>query len=1031
MATALHLPPPDTGPAFNEAATGLISPHIHMSNLANRLSASDLDVKNDRYPVLPASARPIPCATKPAPLFPEGPSRGSWVNYPIVNGSPRSWVSEKFMEPPIEGLALQQDAFPATHQPQSPNAEGMLTAYGMPSGSSPRLAERFSRDEPSQRRPSQGGSAELNRATADLVQGQDLGQRVSTYRQSQVQDQYHPSMIPSSPRHPPSLVPGAAPGPSVSPNSPMVGFSPGPSYSPAGMQVHISPKPRASAQFPTYITPGPGQKTANAAYAPAQIQKEEICIECAMRDQDMADVDATSPGVWERESDVLFEELIRREQEEEVTGIVHPDSIARPRSRGHPLSEDNLAKWLSVNPKEPSSRQQTLDSYVRSQRSLLEADALARAKAMRESQQLEDKMRDTYSQLRRSAYELGSNTQLADDGVRIKAPRSASVPLAPNGNANGREVTLLQNGMIVEHVDVRKEEKDDRDRKRREERDRSRARKSSRGSAIDVASVYSMPISSQRFQTDSGYFSGAKGNDSRYSQSFSPRPSSVLTMGDRPHMLPRAYSQASFSDMQSIGSTSSPRRSRFFGFKNLTAGWRSQDSLAPSGSMIDMHVALQREQQYLQDHPEAELGSTTPTLHLAGAFGQEEETSRTESPATQAPKKKNGFKKFWKIVTGGSSKGGSSSKGRNQSRSLEKPEDDAPLAPPPPISYLVNRERGISSRRHVSTPSLPSSVSPNTMSLYATSPTAPSSVVPSPTSSRQPIADKDNISDNRKDSGNHDLDEYHIDINSPDIEGRGRTTQSSSKTLSSYNGPQTPVSATLGVPTTVRRDKSLPPLPAESSVEFPQHAMPDSRPQTMFTYDGRMSLSRDLVAPQLLPPSAPFRNAEPRRQSFSGLASSPHPAVRSLPLKGVYGRMTPGPGSPSSISEARYGEFGASKLSLGWDALQGTQTSKPKQRKSRFGLASLFSKKSSGGGGDNKENGAVEAEYAASTFRTSASDREDATTGNLYGGSGSAHSSNVQRMSMASRKNIAELVEQDSEFVAYRYPSTDQRLDLR
>lgn len=214
---------------------------------------------------------------------------------------------------------------------------------------------------------------------------------------------------------------------------------------------------------------------------------------------------------------------------------------------------------------------------------------------MRESRMLEDKMRDAYSQLRRSAYELGNSSHPAEDlgGLRIKAPRSASMPsgvavaVAQN---HSREVTLLENGMIVEHVDVRKEEREERERRRKEEkRERSRARKSSRGSAIDVASVYSMPIPSQVPHTDSGFFSGVRGSESRYSQSFSPRPSSVLTTGEgRPHMLPRAYSQASFSDMQSVGSNASPRRSRFFGFKNLSSGWRSSDSLAPSGSMVDM-----------------------------------------------------------------------------------------------------------------------------------------------------------------------------------------------------------------------------------------------------------------------------------------------------------------------------------------------------------------------------------------------------------------------------------------------------------
>ena len=244
------------------------------------------------------------------------------------------------------------------------------------------------------------------------------------------------------------------------------------------------------------------------------------------------------------------------------------------------------------NPKEPSSRQQTLDMYVKAQRSLLEADALARARAQRESRLLDEKMRDTFTQLRRSAYELGSSSQPTDDSgaLRIKSPRVPSQ--ATSGAVAGghsREVTLLENGMIVEHVDLRREEREERERKRREERrERSRARKTSRSSrsAIDVASVYSAPLASPLPPMDSGFFSNAL--DSRYSSQqsagASPRPGSVMAGGER---LNRAQSQASFSDMMSLGSAS-PRRSRFFGFRNLSSAWQSRDSMAPSGSMIDM-----------------------------------------------------------------------------------------------------------------------------------------------------------------------------------------------------------------------------------------------------------------------------------------------------------------------------------------------------------------------------------------------------------------------------------------------------------
>ncbi|KAH9839386.1 uncharacterized protein C8Q71DRAFT_704234 [Rhodofomes roseus] len=1046
MATVLQLPPPDTGPAFNEVSTGISPAHAHMNEYASRLSIAEFDQLGDtRYPTLNPAPRPLASvmpinrpgrhADAPAPVD----AQESWRDYPM-GGNAEVWRGEQLLQEVAAGDQRREDAASASSKPsaQSPNAESTLQPYSTPSGSPPRMSDRVGREDSSQRRPSsRGRSAEASRLPAESAQAPDMGQRSSGLRQSQAQDQYG-SAPPSSPRHP-ALPSAGIGGPSASATSPIVPLVAGPSFTPSGMQVHLSSKPRASAQYPTYITPPPVMNNMNATYTPAQAPREEVCVECAMRDQDMADVDVTGPGVWERDSDVMYEELLHRELEEEAAGIAPPENSSRPRARGMPLSEQNLRVWLSINPKEPSSRQQTLDQYVKSQRTLLEAEALAHARAMREAKQLEEKMRDTYSQLRRSAYELGTTAQLNDDasGVRIKPPRSSSVPAASalaKTDSQGREVTLLENGMIVEHVDVRKEEKEERDRQRREaRRDRSRARKSSRGSAIDVASIYSMPVpGSQRLGTnDSGFFSGPKGSESRYSQSFSPRPSSMLTTGERPHMLPRAYSQASFSDMQSIGSSTSPRRSRFFGFKNLTAGWRSQESFAPSGSMMDMHVALQREEQYLQQHPLAEPVSNTPTLRVDDHWVQEEGSSRTATPANglEPKKKKSGFKKIWKIVTG--SKSSSGQKGRPESRSLEKSEDFAPLAPPPPLSYLVDRDRGPGSRRHVSTPSLPTSVSPNPASPYPASLiTAPSSIIPSPTSGRHPAPDKDNLSDSRKNSGT--LEDHHSRAPSgdasPDLDARGRPAQSSSRTLSSL-GPQTPPTAQSRVSIAIRRDKSLPPLPAEA-VDFPQGSpMAEGRPQTMFTYGHLpMSFSSD----KLQPPQAPFRTSDKRRQSFGGLTSKA--MMQSLPVKGVFG-STP---VPPFLAEERYSEFGASRFSLrDADNSRGTGTqrsrditARTKRPRSRFGLSALFGKKSSHGS-QSGENGQ---DVYPNGLRTSGSDREHPVIGNgnshAHTGSTSAHSGN-QRMSVASRKNIAELVDQDPEFVAYRYPSTDARFEVR
>ena len=62
----------------------------------------------------------------------------------------------------------------------------------------------------------------------------------------------------------------------------------------------------------------------------------------------MADVDVTSPGVWERASDAAFEEMKQRELDDEANGIVTADDPSRPRARGGRLTEQNVKLWLSI-----------------------------------------------------------------------------------------------------------------------------------------------------------------------------------------------------------------------------------------------------------------------------------------------------------------------------------------------------------------------------------------------------------------------------------------------------------------------------------------------------------------------------------------------------------------------------------------------------------------------------------------------------------------------------------------------------------
>ncbi|KAI0305703.1 hypothetical protein B0F90DRAFT_1815286 [Multifurca ochricompacta] len=774
--------------------------------------------------------------------------------------------------------------------------------------------------------------------------------------------------------------------------------------------VSVSPNPRVQAQLPTYITPTPAPNPINPVFTTQPLPAEEICVECAMRDQDMADVDVTSPGIWARESDVHYEDLVRRELEDEAIGIL-PQEPQRLRARGGRLTEANLKLWLSLNPKEPASKGEALEKYVKTQQTLVEAEALAHARAVQESRQLEDRMRDAYSQLRRSAYELGLQLHQMT---------------ASQANGHGREVTVLENGLIVEHVDVRKEEREERQQRRREEK-RARARKSSRGSAIDVASMYS--TMSPLPHTDSGV-------PLVPSRSSTSRPMSVLT-APMDTFARSMQSNASVEALSMVSAgASSGRRTRFFGVRNLSPGFRSSDSLAPSGfsgSMVDMHIALQHGRERLTHSP-VEAAERYQTINDNQALIPQRgvELPKPEDKS----KKKKGLAKIWRLVTGTSKQGAEAPvTDVSQTRSLDRGhDDDYPLAPPPPLSYLVGRgtgDNGGSALRHVSTPSLPSSASPNypLSSAGMSPPTAPSSLLPSPTSSRplvvselpdsrkplvidtdvgeqpSPVPEEERLQASTSQRG------MHPTTSEPDL--RLRASQVSSGPVPPV--PRIPASvsqATRPESLTGWRDKVLPPLPSEIQLRPPIQSQTEPRPRTLFSYDMReVNSGQVLIAPQ-----APFARTDRRRQSFNGLSNPPSGlVVRTMPTE------------RSGFDSEKYGEFGASRSALVPSSLRIQQ---PGKRKSKFGFASLLGRKAPA---PVRDSDPVEFPLGRSSGSEA---RHEAEMGMHYGSLmanaevGHTHVFPRLSMSLTARKNIETLVDQSPDFVAYRYPSGDQNLHL-
>ncbi|KAK0213054.1 hypothetical protein DFS33DRAFT_1249965 [Desarmillaria ectypa] len=1006
------------------------STNVH--SMYPRALIADLDFGDNRYPSTATTPRSSPVvvvgsgdkstSTRDSNVQKEdSPSRGkdepmATISTPVGRTADVPSPSDQHLQSqsrrPSRAEASDLSSIKSSQSPSQEPPRSQVS-YALPQGASRRVVERYSLDDNTQHAPSRAQEDTRQPPVDASPQGRGTLPRLPSQEPIA-------GPIPSTPRHPALPVSGAVASPSyTAAMSPaIIPLSATPGYAPP-----VSQRLRVYAQQPTFINQSTNPNPVNPVYSPTPPppRQEEICVECAMRDQDMADVDVTSPGMWERESDILYEELKRREEEEEVTGIVNVDEPPRPRAKGGRLTEQNVKIWLSVTAREATSRSQTLNAYVTAQRKLLEEEALAHARAMQEAKQLDNRMRDAYSQLRRSAYDMGNSAAPTDDtgGVRIKPPRSPSIPTNPlHDRAHSREVTLLENGMIVEHVDVRKEEREARERRRREER---RARKSSRSSFVDAHSVMSSPS----LPTDSGI--GLKPS-TRYSQGSIGRPMSVLTAPlDRPE-LPRAQSQASFSDVHSLSSTS-PRRSRFFGFPNFREGWNSRDSLAVSGmsgSMIDMHVALQREDaanRYVSSPVDLNTPRRSQLWNGADLEPLEPTLSRqSRHSESKSQKKRKGLAKIWHMVTRGSKHDDITSEKR-QLQSNRRAEDDYPLAPPPPLTYLMSREG-----RHASTPSLTSS--PPKLTSGVSPPTAPSSLLPSPASSRPSVQDADTPVI-RKLSGNYDdIDEkclsrnVHSMTSDPDIRKRIASSSPVPALLNNYTNLPVP-SASL------TREKSLPPLPGEARRRSNIAPTSPDRPQTVYTFDTRRPPPGAGPTHDFLPPQAPFRNPETRRQSFGGLTSRPN-------LDGLSERarnQTMASYDPRESMGPAYDEFGSSRQSLRLDyaAMTSNRNSlpQPTKRKSRFGLSSLLGKK-------QPERNLMQDNVAQQfpSFRQSAgSDAlDEVTTNGGYATSASRHSAfsgvGGPRMSITSRKALEELVAQDTDFVAYRYPSNDQHLDL-
>jgi hypothetical protein len=246
--------------------------------------------------------------------------------------------------------ATPSDAQSMQSQSQALNPESPRNSlsYSLPANGARRVVERYSLEGTVQK-PSSSNSAEIKQnnpeSTRIINKDQDDIPPMSSLPSEPVA-----ILSPSAPRHPSLPIAGVGANANAAAvangdyHPPIIPLSASPNYNPP-----ISPRNRAYPQQP-YITKGPAVQAMDPVFSNAQPppRQEEICIECAMRDEDMADVDVTSPGMWDRESDVLFQELIEREAREAEAGITHADDPSWPTSTGDMLTEENLKDWLAL-----------------------------------------------------------------------------------------------------------------------------------------------------------------------------------------------------------------------------------------------------------------------------------------------------------------------------------------------------------------------------------------------------------------------------------------------------------------------------------------------------------------------------------------------------------------------------------------------------------------------------------------------------------------------------------------------------------
>lgn len=550
---------------------------------------------------------------------------------------------------------------------------------------------------------------------------------------------------------------------SYSPSSPkqqLLGTTP---RSPTGPSPATSQAAQGQYGTPQPAFTSPRTHAPGGHLPPHLIPQPEVCVECMMRDRDMADVDVVGEGIWERKSDAEFEEAMRMDallpeaegttsgdhyrggggSEESGSGAhgslrVHRRSrddmsgsresgggrssayggVPRKRlGRGQPLTTASLTLWTSMvsrrkailsknrmltisnagqqNPPASAHRWRTLQGYLATQAHLVEMERHAREATAAEK-------------------ERAASARAAD-------ARQSATALLSHGSGRQRSSTILSNGLVVENINIGRDEK----------QARARAKSKSkvpqddqRHSILSLQQYSSIPL---QYSDDEGVpgVQAYSHGDQPWLSSSQRRASSPVSREPNGAPIPSSSTSSvrglkfgkfarSSTDLRSIDSprSVSPARTSLGVDERRGSVWSKfrqsasqsvlsfSPSFAPSGSMMDMHLGLS------QDHHRSGYGApyeSYPSMSdPAVARHVEQDRDRAlaageTSRLAAAKPKKRGIKGFFNKLVGGASSDKKRQSGtlamQGSSPAALDPNDDYDLAPPPPLSALANEPR--------------------------------------------------------------------------------------------------------------------------------------------------------------------------------------------------------------------------------------------------------------------------------------------------------------------------------------------------